>query len=155
MTEYRDEMHAGLMARLEERRQLAEGYYAKTRALADALGGDEYDRVSACVDARAELAAAIDGLSRALEVPMRAYTAYRDRAPAGDARVQEAEAALAQTREIFEAVQALDRGNMAALRGLMGAAAEEGKKLTKSREGIGKYAQKDLIFTPGIFDAHQ
>lgn len=150
MADFFKDTYPGLIRMLDERRGLAEQYLTQAQKLNSLIENDETETIVALLDERAPLLDRIGALTEALKAPLAEYRAL----PGGktDAR---AESLIDETRERLTAAQALDKSTMEAIQALKGAAADEGKKLTKSREGIEKYGQKDMIFSPGFFDQKQ
>lgn len=141
-----------LVKLLNERARLADEYLGLTLRLKEALEADDMERLEACIEERGGLIKALEASGRELEAPMRLYNDYVSGLRGPDARLAAAMDALGQTRDIFMRVSGLDRDNMDAMSALMGKTADEGKKLKGSRQGVGKYAQRDVVFPPSFID---
>lgn len=141
-----------LVELLKKRLPLAEEYLALTLSLKEAVEAEDTGRIAACIAERGELIKAIETSYQELEEPMKQYNDYVSRLNGPDSRLKEAREVLGKTRDAFIRVSEIDRANMEAISAIMGRTAGEGKKLKDSRQGVGKYAQKDSILPPSFID---
>lgn len=121
------------MEALKERLRLMEEYLDLTQQQADAIAEDDHDKLLAGLKKRDELIAAVNALKI-------------EEAGAGSEEI------IARTKSVAAAISKLDEKNAEGVRAMMSATSDEGKKITKSREGIGKYTQKDFQYGPGFIN---
>lgn len=138
-----------MMQLLTRRESLVGSYHELAQRQKQALTLDDMDALNKALTERAALIEEINAVNKELEKPLERYLAVK----AGlGAAAAEPEESIARTRQLLESAQELDRANMGSVRELMRQAGDGVKKMTKSREGIGKYAQRDYMFSPGYID---
>lgn len=135
------------LQKLNERLALAEKYNELTHAQKKSIEADDANALLTSLKERGSLIEAIERVSEEL--------AALEKASAGKSPSEEAKAVISRTRELFSEVLDIDKENMAAVNKLMAQTSAQGKNLTKSRDGISKYAQKNMQYDPGFFDKKQ
>lgn len=139
------DMNGGLRPLLDSYLALAQEYKDLTYKQAQAIEDEDVEALKVCIDQRAKLIETIDAQSAKIKV-------IAEQAGYSEPDVAET---LAQVKKIFETVRLLDTKNITAIKSMMMTISEEGKKVSKSREGIGKYGQKDMHVSPGYINKLQ
>lgn len=155
MAEFHEDTYSKLVEGLKKRLAAAMEYLKLTRRQKAELEAENVEAFNKSLAERGKLIERIDAMNSALAGPLKLYQGYKAKAPEGDAAVIEVEGIVEKTKEALKISGELDDGNARAVNSLMREAAGERKKLSKSRKGIGKYAQKDMQFSPGFIDARQ
>lgn len=135
------------LEKLKERLDFAGKYNELTRQQEKALADDDADALLASIKERGKLIEAIDKVS--------AEIASLEETGANKSGSREMQEVTDRTKALFSEALSLDKKNAAALGALMTQTSQQGKNIAKSRDGIGKYAQKGIYYPPGYIDQRQ